>query len=649
MNNKKALILFNMQEVNIPDVGMTMNLNGNPAQITTSIYPYQEITYLSTLSPRYQLILSNSRPGGWCCTCGKGIKGNFIFLIIMSVFTSGFSLIAKYTALSNIGEYKNLQEKISENEKEVDKVLKLYYVEYNPNYFRYDKFWSLFGDFENKIIMADILCPLILLIFLIIEIIIYNTVLKKETKSSSLRGIIVLFNCLFYVLFNILFALVLYLAIYSIVISSMRPSYFGANSIYLDEENEWIKKRFSKLWAIHIIVLVVLVVFTFLLTVTDKTIFFLLEMYNDDDDNNIQNSNLDKIKTKSIFIGNQNIDMQINLNKCIYLKDLAPEGKTYEFRQILLEKVRNDYLYISIENPSIRNMLSISSWKYPNTDPMISDLKRFARAILFSLIICFLPILFHINDQYIYQQLKKNFDISKPEKIKFISIFKIVGNFEKVITTSRFYIYVAILFILYLFMLKRLYFGGFSRLIYIKLSVVLIIILIIIHLIFLILSLCLAIFSILSIITVYNFIAFEKKNINAYNSRDKLLLVSALIIQATLSCTFFTEMFKSPTSTLGTICSCIFEYKENLLKLNAPNEIGKTEFQYNGLDSNPHILTEVIIPGHPRYLYYSLNKNKDAIENNNNDILNLNTAANKVTNTNRFDEEAELKISTEKI
>lgn len=371
--------------MNIQNLGMNMNLKANP---TTFNYPYQERTFLSTLSPKYQESLSKGREGGCCCTCGKGIKGNIIFLIVMCVFSSALSFIAKFTALSRIDEYKYLQEIITLKIEEEDKLLMDYYEEYNPNLFRFDKFWNDFGYFEDKILFADIICPIILLIFLIIELIIYNVVLKKETKSGYLRGILIFFNCLFYVLFNILFTLLIYLMIYSYLISYIKPSYFSGASYYSNLESEWKKNSFDTNLIIHNIIVIILIVFFCLLTLTDKTIFFLLEMYNEDDDNNIQN-NMDKIKSKSIFIGNQNIDIKINLNKCLYLKDLKEDEKSYEFRQILLENVRNDYLYINIENAFIGNMLSIADWKYPNMDPMINQLKQFAFLIFISLIITF--------------------------------------------------------------------------------------------------------------------------------------------------------------------------------------------------------------------------------------------------------------------
>ena len=552
--------------MNIQNLGMNMNLKANP---TTFNYPYQERTFLSTLSPKYQESLSKGREGGCCCTCGKGIKGNIIFLIVMCVFSSALSFIAKFTALSRIDEYKYLQEIITLKIEEEDKLLMDYYEEYNPNLFRFDKFWNDFGYFEDKILFADIICPIILLIFLIIELIIYNFVLKKETKSGYLRGILIFFNCLFYVLFNILFTLLIYLMIYSYLISYIKPSYFSGASYYSNLESEWKKNSFDTNLIIHNIIVIILIVFFCLLTLTDKTIFFLLEMYNEDDDNNIQN-NMDKIKSKSIFIGNQNIDIKINLNKCLYLKDLKEDEKSYEFRQILLENVRNDYLYINIENAFIGNMLSIADWKYPNMDPMINQLKQFAFLIFISLIITFVPLL--------------------------------------------------------------------------NLSFIASILLFIINILFLILSLCLALFSILSLITVYNYIKLKLDTI-ANNSKDKILFITVLMIQASLNASFLGEMLRPSLSGSLALCSTILGYKNDFSKLNEPKEDGKTEFRYNGLDSKLHSLVEIIIPGHPRYLYYSLNK--DVINVNNNDnALNLNNNVNNNVNTNKYDEECELRIST---
>lgn len=621
-----------------------VNSNANLNFATIPIYPYQEVAFENTLTQKDQLSLSKHKEGGCCCTCGKGIKGNIIFLIVMCIFTLGLSFGAKLTAFSTMDEYEFIKKIISINIEEEDDILKSYY----SNTFRFEKFWIEFDDFESKIIIVDIICSCILLIFLIIELIIYSASLKKETKSSILRSVIVFFNYLFYVCFNILFTLFIYAFIYSIIVLNFNPSFFLNNNIYKNEEKSLNQNKYVK-GVIHIIILLMLMIFNCLLTSTDNTIFFLLEMYNEEDDNNNLQKNMDKIKTKSIFIGNQDINIQINLNKCLYLKDLSAEGKTCEFRQILLENVRNDFIYINVENKSIQNMLSISNWKYPNMDPMINYLKPLARLIFISMIITYIPTLFHIKDQNAYQKLTKYFNNNQPEKIKFISIFKIVGNFENGITISRFYVYIIILVGLLLFILKRIYFGGFSRLLYINLSFVLSILLFLINIIYLILTICLSVFLILSDITVINYLKTMGKG-----DKEIISLLSIFIIHTSLNVSFWGEMVKPSLTQSKELFSYINDIKKDLLKLNETNELGKTEFQYNGLDSNPHKLTEVIIPGHPRYIYYSLNNidniNNNANNNDNNNVLYLNN--NEIppySNTNRFDEKDEIKVTVNNI
>ena len=112
--------------------------------------------------------------------------------------------------------------------------------------------------------------------------------------------------------------------------------------------------------SIHSIILFILIIFNCLMTNISDTTEFLLEMYNEDDDKNLEN-NKDKIKTKSISIKNVNINTQIKLNKCLYLKDLGKDGKTFVFKQILLENIKDDFIYINTENSGVQNMLSISN------------------------------------------------------------------------------------------------------------------------------------------------------------------------------------------------------------------------------------------------------------------------------------------------
>ena len=566
-----------------------------------------------------------------------------IFLIVMSVFTIAFSLAAKFTAFSTLDEYKYLKTIVSlEIEREERNN-----IAYSDN-FRFNKFWYEFESFEDKIIIADMTCCGLLLTFLIIELIIYNTNLNKETKSGPLRGILILLNFLFYLCFYILFTFLIYAIIYSFLVIIMNPSYFSTASTYSQQESEWADKKYIRGF-IHHGILWVLMIFTCILTSTDRTLFFLLEMYNEDDDNNVEN-NMDKIKSKTISLGNQDINIQIKLNKCIYLKEYQAVIKKFEFRQILLENVRKDFLYINMENSGIDNMLSIADWRYPNMDPIVDMLKPLAKLIFISMIIAFIPTLFHIKDQPAYQQIILVFDFFKPPNVKFIPIFKIIGNFENGVTDSRFYIYLVIIVILELFILKRFYFGGFSSYCYANICFILSVILYIINIIYLILSLCIAVFSLLSIMTV---IDYKKIDQSTNNNKDISMLTFILLVQMALNFSFFGEMIRPSLSRSKALYSRFGIIKTDLIKLYQTNEQGKTEFQFIGLDSNNHLLTEVIIPNYPRFLFYSLdnniNTNNNENKNINNDVLKLNSEENLINaNINAISEQTELKINTKK-
>lgn len=279
--------------MNFQNANMNLNTNIIPLQVITVTYPYQQLSFQDTLLGNSKVAYSKHKQGGCCFTCGIGIKGNIIFLIVMSVFTIAFSLAAKFTAFSTLDEYKYLKTIVSlEIEREERNN-----IAYSDN-FRFNKFWYEFESFEDKIIIADMTCCGLLLTFLIIELIIYNTNLNKETKSGPLRGILILLNFLFYLCFYILFTFLIYAIIYSFLVIIMNPSYFSTASTYSQQESEWADKKYIRGF-IHHGILWVLMIFTCILTSTDGTLFFLLEMYNEDDDNNVEN-NLDKIKSKTI-------------------------------------------------------------------------------------------------------------------------------------------------------------------------------------------------------------------------------------------------------------------------------------------------------------------------------------------------------------
>ena len=607
-----------------------LNMHANPIVISVNS-PFIEETFRNSLSSGYQTAYNKHyKEGGCCCTCGKGIKGAIIFHMVMSLFIFGLSFGAKFTTFSSITAYKELKDLVLNQIEREDQYYELYS---QKEYFRFDKFWYKFEDFEEKIILADIVCPIIYIVFLTVEIIIYFSFLNKETKSGMVRGILIFINFLFGICFRILFVLLIYLLVYSAITLLFNPGYFLTNSsIYDSKEDDW-----SDQWTravIHLGIILVLMIFNGIINGSDQVLFFLLEMWNEDEDNEIDNR-MDKIKTKSISMADKNINIQINLNKALYLKGVT--DKNYEFRQILLENIKKDYLYIDVENESISNMLSISGWKYPNMDPVINYLKPITSLIFYSVFIIYLPTIFHIKDQPAYEAMKELFKIAKPEKVHFIPIFKIIGSLEKPISISRFYIFVIILVVLELFILKRYFYGGVSSYGLLTLFYALSIICFIITIIFLILSICIIVLSFLSLITVVD---YRKQDI--YDKDIKMLLY-IFLVQIALNSSFFGELVKPILSGWMSLYTYFGLCRSEMKKLYDSETQGKTEYEFIGLDNNTHKLTEVNIEkGFPRYLFYSLN---------NEGINNINQENEKVDNinTNRLvSEESKLKVSVKK-
>jgi hypothetical protein len=83
-----------------------------------------------------------------------------------------------------------------------------------------------------------------------------------------------------------------------------------------DLEGEELKKFIIRMS--HFLFFLLLFIFNTLLDQNFNTIRFLLEILNEDDDEGIED-NLDKIRHKSIFLGNQRINTEIKLNKGLYI------------------------------------------------------------------------------------------------------------------------------------------------------------------------------------------------------------------------------------------------------------------------------------------------------------------------------------------
>ena len=166
---------------------------------TIAIIPaqFREVTFEGTLSPSFQNSYQKHKNGSFCCSCGKGIKGAGIYLLVMCGLTLILGIISTMTSLSKIDEYKYLKAQVSAQIILQDAI---YEQAKQDNIFRFDKFWYQFEDFENKIIITDIVIPILYIIFIIAEIALYYSILNKETKSGIIRALLIIIN--FYIFIN---------------------------------------------------------------------------------------------------------------------------------------------------------------------------------------------------------------------------------------------------------------------------------------------------------------------------------------------------------------------------------------------------------------------------------------------------------------
>jgi len=118
------------------------------------------------------------------------------------------------------------------------------------------------------------------------------------------------------------------------------PDYFKkGDSTYKDSEKKKLWE-YNILACINIIIQFFLIIFNALLGYISRTIIYLVEMYDITGEPTDKNkAEDDKIKTTSLLICGQNINIQVKANKVLQLKDIK-NNELIEFKQIKLENIR---------------------------------------------------------------------------------------------------------------------------------------------------------------------------------------------------------------------------------------------------------------------------------------------------------------------
>ena len=344
----------------------------------------------------------------------------------------------------------------------------------------------------------------------------------------------------------------------------------------------------------------------------------------------------DIIKTISATINGTTLDIQIKYNKNIYLQEIKSETK-HKFKQIFINGVTNEFIYIRIKDEIIENMLSITDWVYPKLDQLYINNTFFY--IYLKILLMPLSIYLHANDEPIYHQIKNNLKNNQFE-IKYSNIFICYGDFEKIVSELRFYLYLVSLIILFAFMIKRAFYGGKNIPYLVCISYILVIILNILNFIFSNLTIILLVFSFLVLNAKENYVKVYKEKFDI--ELDVSNLDTTLIFHILIGFYFlldFYKIFACSCCLLGYV-SKIKNYndynnnKANNDELNntnntntnnnnkLSNDLDMGMLRYRGLDGSIHTLYEYQISGHPRYLYYSFKSQNNANNNkeNNKDI-----------------------------
>ena len=602
------------------------NTNENTVMISQNVVQpkpsvgFKEVDYLDTLDSVDRTSYDRFRSGNYCCSCcccapNPGIKGSICNQIVKCIINLILAAGAYILSFSSMDEYKGLRDDYFKG-KEFLKNNNYIYGFYQI-YSSYKAYWFDLIDLDKKFLFYYFICLALLFLFLIIEMIIYKTAIKKQKENGILQYIMIFFNGLFFIVFRIFvfviaFDIVVYIIVLIVQPFKLRIEVNGAQQerSVTEFEDKWISSQNRVVGASHIVLSVLLFIFNFILNTMDKTFFLYADMNYSDTNENLTND--DKSKNISISIGGKSIDINIK-KKRLCLHDLSLKHK-FTFKQVLLKGITNNHINFKLGNKAVDNMLSITDWDYPVIDPIFNCLGDILKNLYYNLYFIYLPIKFHANNYAEYMSIK--LALSFNQSIKFASIFKIYGKFENFVTESRFYVYLVISILLLLLQLKRVYFGGTSKKIFIILSFILSILLIIINVVYIILSFVLAVFSVLCILTIKDF----KMTIKTFGI--------ILYFQIALNLSFSSEFIYSIQFS-GRLCELLNDIKNDYNKLinnDIPEEEKKTEIQFTGQDLSQHTLKEYLIEGHPRYLYYELDnsENKEVVNNNNQVIIQIN-------------------------
>ena len=592
------------QGQSINNIGINNNQQGVKLEVQEMVQAVQRY-FVDTLNTKDKKLYDNYRKAN---CCGSGINGVIIKLIIYAGINFVLLIAALSTMIDKNDDYSALKAIACPN---LSNMLSDYLSNYaslltNSNLggdtASFKTFWCDIGGVENGVLISYLIFIIFYLAFEILSLLIHKKVINLAIEGI-LHYILIGVNLLFLVIFYIYIALLFYLFIYCIVVSSTSP-------YVVNDREERTKSVIEENWDSNKAVPIVNSIFVFCIFIFNFSFLslkYIIILYLNFRFENENESN-ERTNTKTLRINNQELKAIIKVNKMIYLQRVGQGDKIYKFKEMKFEGLSDYNIYVQLNNKAITDQLSLTSWEYPDLDELFIKLGEIFNQIYTILFLSIGLFKMHLNNEYIYLELSASLKsasligVSNDDKPKFNGVFTDYGDFESGTTNSRFALYIVAMCFILLSMLKRTFFGGYTRPIYFLIGFIASVVFILENIIYVILSFLMIIFSILSLLCYYDIYKDDDDSLDD-------MIQAKLIIQMILNLIIFSLCIKilylnaKLTSSLNKLRKEVGHLDDGTPSEEQENIRG---FNYTGLDNQMHVLNELSIERHPRYVYYTL-------------------------------------------
>ena len=329
------------------------------------------------------------------------------------------------------------------------------FIKINLKDYYFEKIWCKIGKYDIPILLSFLVVMIIFIILLI-----FDLCINKATIIVGIKYYIVLgLYMIFYFIFRIYIILFFWLIIFSTMVSFSSPNTSVINDPFFFGQNEDIIDPITILWknkriyafiycGINLIIFIFVINLSFYKPLLYKYLSFNFE----------ENNNSEIFRKASINIGKNNYDIEIKINKNIYLIDKRENEKFY-FKEI---KYDNNIYYLKFNNIGLKDQLGWVEYNYPIINKGFEKLFLYLKFVIYSYIfsIAFLP-KYNIKDNIIYNYFLHLFDLGyKPY---------LFDNLQKYWESKMFlyysikYVFLIIGIFVLFSLFKWTFYGGFSN------------------------------------------------------------------------------------------------------------------------------------------------------------------------------------------